>query len=322
MILPSGHATDYLKQYRDGAIEQGLGIGCDLDNYLRWKRGQINIVLGHDNVGKTDWKLWYNLALSTQHDIKHCLWLGENHPAQAVRKLIQMLAGKPFSELNHSEIRRFEMKIEYWFTFVDNKKLYTPKQLLDIFDSSNADSCLMDPFTGLDRGMNHTDNYQFMNESRLFCNQTGKTLDIITHPNTESGRTSMIYPQGHNWFGHLMPPMKAHIEGGKPFLNRVDDMIVIHRLTKHQDMRYFTMINVEKVKNNETGGQQTLKDQPVMFEFNKGLGYKCGLDDPIKRTEGVKRVQSTMEFKPMNGFEQSDFDRKSSRMTEDGEPKY
>jgi hypothetical protein len=288
MILKPGHATEYLTRYRDGKIAQGLGIGCDLDGFLRFKKAQNNIVLGHDNVGKTDWMVWYMLVLSSQYDLKWDVWVGENDPAQVVRKLIQMYAGKYFMDLSYKEIRRFETKMDHWFTFIDNKRLYTPDEMLDIYSGTTSDGCLMDPFTGLDRSMQYADNYAFMNKVRLFCNQTQKTLYVITHPNTESGRSSMIYPQGHNWFGHLMPPLKAHIEGGKPFLNRADDMIVLHRLTKHPDMYKFTMVNVEKVKNTETGGRQTSKDIPQMFEFNNGLGYKQGLVDPVKRSKIIE----------------------------------
>lgn len=324
MILNSGHATEYLNAYKDGKIPQGLPIGCLLDDYLRFKKAQSNIILGHDNVGKTDWTIWYMLALSSQHDLKWVVWVGENNPAQVVRKLIQMYSGRPFMDLTHKEIRRYEMKMEYWFTFVDNKKLYTPDDMIDIFSNTKADGCLMDPFTGLDRSMQYADNYSFMNKTRLFCNQTDKTLYIVTHPNTESGRASMIYPQGHDWFGHLMPPMKAHIEGGKPFLNRVDDMIVIHRLTKHMDMKYMTMINVEKVKNNETGGEQTLKDRPVMFNFNHGLGYREGLNDCIKRPPKRTEQQTSLELptSSLDGFKHSDFETEVDNLMNEPDDTY
>jgi hypothetical protein len=93
----------------------------------------------------------------------------------------------------------------------------------------------------------------------------------------------MIYPQEHEWKGHLKPPLKAHIEGGKPFLNRCDDMIVIHRLVKHPTLKYVTMIDVEKIKDRDTGGQQTELNNPEMFDYNTGLGFKQGGVDPIQR---------------------------------------
>lgn len=283
MILENGHSTQYLKDFKDGKISKGLGIGCILDDYLRFKRKQLNIVLGHDNVGKSYFMEWYFLALATAHDLKFTIWMGENSSGQVMRDLIQMYSGKKFQDLTYTEIKKHESFIEYYFTFISNTKLYKPKEMLDIIGSTKSDVGFIDPFTGLDRGMQHSDNYEFLNETRQFCNQSGKTLYISTHPNSESGRSGMLYPQEHQWFGHLKPPLKAHIEGGKPFLNRCDDMIVIHRLVKHPDMKFQTMIDVEKIKDRDTGGQQTELGNPLLFDFNNGLGFKIGGVDAIKR---------------------------------------
>jgi len=43
------------------------------------------------------------------------------------------------------------------------------------------------------------------------------------------------------------------------------------------------MISVEKVKDTDTGGKQTMLNIPVLFNFNSGLGFRCGGVDPIAR---------------------------------------
>lgn len=284
MILSQGHSTKYLRDYKDGKISQGMGINCVLDDYLRFKRKQLNIVLGHDNVGKSYWMEWYFLALATNHDLKTVVWMGENSSGQVMRDLIQMYSGKPFKDLTYTEIQKHESFIEYYFKFISNEKLYKPKDVLDIIGNTDADIGFIDPFTGLDRGMQHSDNYEFLNNTRQFCNQTGKTLYVSTHPNSESGRTGMLYGDDFPaWKGHLKPPLKAHIEGGKPFLNRCDDMIIIHRLVKHPEMKYSTMIDIEKIKDRDTGGQCTDLGIPLIFDFNRGLGFRIAGIDPIKR---------------------------------------
>lgn len=281
MILNSGHSTQYLNDYKDGKIKHGLGIGLEIDKYFVYKPKQMNIVLGHDNVGKSFFMEWYFLTLALKHEIKFCLYMGENSTGQVMRDLIQMSWGKPFKDLTYQEIRRAEMKIEYYIKFVDNSKLYKPNEILDIFTSSESDACFIDPFTGLDRGFQHSDNYEFLNKARLFCNQTNKTLYISTHPTSESGRTGNIYTKPHEWEGHLKPPLKAHIEGGKPFLNRCDDMIVIHRLVKHNSMKFYTLVEVEKIKDKDTGGQQTEYNNPLLFYYNYGLGFTQEDKDPL-----------------------------------------
>ena len=62
MLINKGSEITYLENYRNGKIKAGLGIGNNLDNYLRLKHGQLNILLGHDNVGKTFFFTYYMLS--------------------------------------------------------------------------------------------------------------------------------------------------------------------------------------------------------------------------------------------------------------------
>ena len=42
-------------------------------------------------------------------------------------------------------------------------------------------------------------------------------------------------------------------------------------------------MNYEKIKDRDTGGQQTELGNPLLFDFNNGLGFKIGGVDAIKR---------------------------------------
>jgi len=284
MIIESGKDLKMLHDYRDGKIQKGLGIEVpDIDRAIRYKKSQFNIILGHDNVGKTYWTMWYFLCLSSHHGITWTIWSGENKSWQIKRDLIQMYSGKYLSQLSYKEINKFEMIISQWFKFLDNSKLYTPEAIIEQFDQSKTDAAFIDPFTGLDRDFTHAGNYKFLNEMRQFVNATGKTVYMSTHPNSESGRQGMMYPKDHDHAGHLRPPYKDHVEGGKPFTNRVDDFLIIHRLIKHDMMRTITLLDVAKIKDAETGGSVTGLDCPIYCDFNNGMGFRCGHDEGIKR---------------------------------------
>ena len=96
-----------------------------------------------------------------------------------------------------------------------------------------------------------------------------------------------------------MPPLKSDIEGGKAFANKADDFIVIHRMTQHPDMWNLTMCEVVKVKDTDTGGSPTKLNSPVLLDYNKGLGFKVGGIDCIKR----KNIIITNEaIQPNNDF--------------------
>jgi hypothetical protein len=288
MLHKHGDSVQFLLDYKDGKIKHGLGIDCVLDDYLRFKPKQLNIILGHDNVGKSYWINWYFLTLALKHGLTFCIWSGENHKGQILRDMIQMFSGEQFKNLTYAQIQSYSAYIEQFFVFVNNEKLYTPYELLEIFAESKANVGLIDPFTGLDRQMTYEGNYQFMNKAREFVNKTGMTIYINTHPNTESGRSGNLYTEG-DWKGHLKPPLKDHIEGGKAFLNRCDDMFVIHRLIKHETMKYSTMIGVEKIKDMETGGKHTGINDQILCNFNSGLGFEVYGVNPIKEMRTPKK---------------------------------
>jgi len=303
MILKQGDSLQYLLDVKDGKIKQGLGLDCFLDEHLRFKPKQLNIILGHDNVGKTYWINWYFLTLALKHNLTFCIWSGENQKGQILRDMIQMYRGKPFKELSHSQISGDLAFLEQSFMFIDNSKLYKPADVLKLFLESGADVGLIDPFTGLDREMSFAGNYEFMNQARQFVNQHGMTIYINTHPNTESGRTGNLYAEGE-LKGHLKAPLKDHIEGGKAFLNRCDDMIVIHRLIKHETLKYKTWVQVEKVKDMETGGKHTGMDSPVVCDFNKGIGFEIHGTDPLKpfRIKEPFQAKITMTEQKLNAI--------------------
>lgn len=291
MLETKGKNIEYLLKYRQGKIEMGKEIGCPrFDNHFRHKDGEFTVILGHDNMGKTTWTLWYFLCLSTHYDLTWTVWTGENRTWVALVTLIQFYTGRRFHDLTADEIRTAQMIIEQWFTFVDNSQRYTPADMLKLFEDSEDDAFFIDPFTGLDRGYGFSDNYEFLNDIRHFCNSTKKALYLSTHPNSESGRAGRLYPKDHDWHGHLMPPLKDHVEGGKSFTNRVDNVLIVHRLTKHPEMQWFTMVDVAKVRETITGGRQTMLNDPIMFEWNNGLGFKEG------HHEGIKREKDTLPF--------------------------
>ena len=196
--------------------------------------------------------------------------------------MIQMFAGVPFKQLTTSQITRLHNHLENYIEFIDNKKLYKPEDLQDIYGSSDADICLLDPFTGLDREMSYEGNYRFLNETRQFVNTTKKTMYITTHPTSASGRSGSLYTEGE-FRGMVKMPSRSECEGGKSFVNRTDDMLVIHRMPSSPTMKYYTMVSIEKVKDKETGGDITEYQKPLLFSWNSGLGFTIAGVDPLQK---------------------------------------
>lgn len=295
MILPSGHSTLFLSDILDGKIKQGLEIGCDFDNHFLHKKAELNIILGHDNVGKTYWVEWYFLCLAMRHGLRFTIFMDENDAWKVMRDLIQMWLGKPFTQMTHKEVRGAEVLIEGNFNFIDNRKRYTPKELTDVWLSAETDCVLIDPFNGLKTPFSYSENYEVLNELKMINKKEQKTIYINAHPSSASGRAQGFHQKGHTFEGYLKPPFKDDIEGGKPFTNKADNFLIAHRYTQHETMRNVTFIGVSKIKDTFTGGSPTSKDKEIQFDYNFGNGFLINGIDPMPR-KGAKSISEQKEL--------------------------
>lgn len=275
MILNKDFGSKYLEDFKEGRIPLGLGLNIShVDKFLSFKQPQFNIMVGLDNVGKTDFALWYFLCMALLHEKKTVIWSGENRPEQQKRKLMQMYLGRSIKNVDYKEMQKAKMIIENFFDWVDVEQIYNHTELLNIFADAQGDINLIDPYNGLNHNhkVNQFDrNYKFSNDVREFCMKEKKTLFLNAHVVSEASRTR--YPMEHPLNGYNKPPIKSHIEGGQPFANRADDFWIIHRLTNHPSLKYFTQLEIVKVKDTETGGSPTMKDEPLCFEYNNGNGF-------------------------------------------------
>jgi hypothetical protein len=309
MILNNGHSTQFLNDYRNGKIPFGLKLNCALDEYLVYKHNQLNIFLGHDNVGKTYFQLWYFLALATNHDLTFCLFCDENSAGKIMRDLVQMYSNKPFMDLNHKEIRRAELKIEHHFKFIDNTKRYEPNQVIDLYLKSDCTTLLIDPWNSLKTDLSYSSNYDVLNDLKMVTKEGKHSIFVNAHPTSASGRLGAVYPKDHNWKGQVRIPFKSDIEGGKAFANKADDFVVIHRLTSHPELWHFTMIEVAKIKDTDTGGKPTFADTPIMLDYNFGMGLTCNGVDVIKRPAAFQtKILPKQPTEDLNKFKNINFD--------------
>lgn len=303
MILEKGFADKYLDDVINGRIKQGIDLGLPtFDNHFKFKQGEFTIINGLDNVGKTDWILWYFCALAVVRGLKFAIWSGENKAGQLVKRLIQWKIGNYIDKADLKDIYSAKAWVESHFTFIDNTGFYKSTELFNEFKKLDIDACLLDPYTGMNRDYTHAANYDFLNESRQFVNQTKISLFVNTHPNTEAARRT--YSLDHEYYGYPMPPSRSQSEGGQPFANRPDNFITVHRLIGHPLMKFNTLVYIRKVKDTETGGEPNAIDDPVVFEFNKGLGFTS---DGFNVVNNYKK--NDLEFAPIKpnlGFNRND----------------
>lgn len=268
----------YMDAVRSGTLKQGLETGMiELDRYFRFKVGNLVIINGHDNVGKSS-VIWF-LAVQSAilHGWKWILFCAENSEGQVRKNLIQFKTGKSSIHLNDAEYNDAMQWAYDHFTIIKQAELYTCGDVLKmgekLYRTNHYDGFLIDPYNSLAIDMkeaqlgSHEYHYKVTAELRAFCKKFGASIFLNCHAVTEALRK--VYKDGE-YSGYLMPPNKADTEGGGKFANRADDFITIHRHTQHPTEFNVTQIHVRKIKETETGGRPTLRDEPVKIQMVKG----------------------------------------------------
>ena len=277
MRIDHRNSDEYLELLRLDKIPLGLGLNIPLDNNLRFKVGTFNIVLGHANVGKTYWVLWYLLSHSVVNNLKHLIYSSENTVNGLKRNLIELYAGKKIVGMSTEELEDCKEFVENHFDFVDtSKKLYEIKDFMKEVQTyeKDYDSLMIDPHNSFvkPRGVNaHEHDYEVASRLRLYAKQTKTTIYLCTHASTEALRK--VHPREHDFEGLPIPPNSADAEGGGKWVNRADDFLVIHRYVQSETDWMYTEVHVKKVKETETGGKPTFLTDPVKFKLHKGTQF-------------------------------------------------
>ena len=269
----------YLEQARKGEIDQGLSTGWRvLDEYFRFKPNSLNIGLGYDGVGKSEFMLSMAAASSVLHDWKWGMVMPENRTAMSRRRLIECLSGKTIDRFRESPLlfEKYKQQARENFFIISNKKHYSIKDVIEmgkrLYEEKKIDALLIDPYNFFKvEGNGYSYNNEILSELRVFAEEYCSVY-IMAHPSSNSPRTNL------DEYGYLKPPSKYSIQGGADFPYRVDDFFVIHRIVNHTDheVKRTMQFIMEKVKEDETGGQRHELDDysSLVFEERGGfLGY-------------------------------------------------
>ena len=241
MIATTDNIKEKIFDIKEGRIQEGLKIGIpDIDEYIRFKQGNFNLVIGHANVGKTT-VICYLLTLwAVYHKLKFVIWSSENTPQSIVRKIIEFKMGKPIHTADKDEINKSIDWCNQYFKIIDVEDLYTYKELLKEVNSIKEvwdyQGLVIDPYNSLSKDSQllrtvggHEYDYQVASELRLFAKKKNVTVYLNAHGVTEAMRRTHM--KGHEYENLPQPLGLASVEGGGKWGNRADDVLCIHRYT-------------------------------------------------------------------------------------------
>lgn len=278
---------------REGRVKEGYKFGHEaIDEFLRFKPKNFNIILGHANVGKTSLTLYLMLLLSLKHGIRWLIYSSENEPYSIMKKLIEYYNGEVIEKLSSAKFETSLMYLQQFFVIMDISDLLTYKSLLEraqeIHDEWGYDGFLIDPYNSLAKDKDamagltgHDYDYLASTMMRMFCSKNNVSIWLNTHAVTEALRRTN--KKGQNYEGFPSPPMAADSEGGGKWVNRASDFLVIHRYSQHPTDWMYSHLHVRKVKEMETGGRPTPMQEPVVMRSKAGnVGFEIAGVDLVK----------------------------------------
>ena len=285
MIAQAKQIQNKILDIKYGRVKEGLGIDIpEIDEYIRYKQGNFNLLIGHANVGKTTVICYLFTLYAIKHNLRFVIWSSENTPQSIVRKIIEFKMGIPIHTADEDEITKAIVWCDKHFKIIDVEDLYTYKQLLkeasQIKEAWNYDALLIDPYNSLSKDHQllravggHEYDYQVSSEFRMFAKKQNITVYLNAHGVTDSLRRT--HPHGHEYANLPQPLGLAGVEGGGKWGNRSDDVICIHRYTSHPTDWMYSHLHVLKVKENETGGRCTPYEEPIKLRMSRNnVGFE------------------------------------------------
>lgn len=267
-----GRASQYRDEVENGTpfkiSKYGLRL---LDHHCPWKSSHLILNIGHPNVGKTVLDFYILVMLARTSNTKLLIYSAENRIAAMVKQIISMYYGRHYKTLSKTQKDEGFQWVDDHFMFILHIRMYTYKQILKmcltvIDQKFEYDGVLIDPYNSLRldlKRLNKNDyNIQACEEMRIFCEQTQKTILMNCHTTSESQRQ-------RDKDGNVPRPMYSDVEGGGPFTAKADDVWLTHRMVRDSYSWMLTEFYVEKIRNQEYGGQITGFKEPILFRYRR-----------------------------------------------------
>jgi len=247
---------DMIKSFRSGIQLAPTTRFTEMDEYFRWKKGDINLVIGYANWGKSFFTLQLMLTKSIWDGWKWAVFSPENYPANDFYDdLVEMYVGKWLSDMNEEEYVSACKFIgdHIYFVYPDNDHDINSihEKFRHLILKKGLDGVLIDPFNQLDhlqKAYQREDQYlsSILKDIKRFALLNQVVYNIIAHPKNPSYNQDRSLPVADMY----------DIAGGAMFGNKVDQIISYHRPRFHEDKNSPEVdVYIQKLKRKRTGGK-------------------------------------------------------------------
>lgn len=267
-------ADAVIELYRHGR-EKGLSTGWPaVDEYLSIRAGDLTIVTGIPNHGKSEFLDALAVNLARLHGWRFAVCSFENAPDEHVAKLAEKYAHAPFWEgptprMDEATLRQAIEWVNERFTFIRaDDDSPTVEWILERARAAvlrcGAHGLIVDPWNEVEHrrpgGMSETEyTGQVLGKVRRFAKVNSVHVWFVAHP-------AKLYREG----GKLPVPTLYDISGSAHWANKADFGITVHRPS---DGTLTTEIHVRKVRYKWLGkkGMVLLRYVPATGEYSDDL---------------------------------------------------
>lgn len=253
----------------------------EMDDYFRWKKGDINLFVGYGNHGKSFFVIQLMLTKSIYDGWKWAIFSPENFPANDFYDdIVEMYVGKWLDQMTEAEYVDACYFIDKHIFYVYPEDEHDVNSINEKFRhlvlKKGVDGVMVDPFNQLDhlqKPYQREDQYlsEILKDIKRFALLNNVSYNIVAHPKNPT----------YNQDKSLSVVDMYDVAGGAMWGNKCDQIISYYRPNHHLDKNSpEVQVYIQKLKRKRTGG-------------------KCG-DFPLKLIWSQKRYATAIDEIPCN----------------------
>lgn len=264
---------DYMRRYRAGLIPMGKPFGYeDMDKYLVMKEGEFYATLSHSHTGKTTVNLWLIFLSALKYDWCWVIYTGENKVASVKMRISEFYVGMKIKDMPEDFFQQAVKFVNERFFFINNDNMHSYEEILSHAESvskyHSIKGLLIDPVNALKIGKQNKYDHEMemYTNMLLFTKRTNITVFLSIHTRTQAQRE-------RSKDGNQLMPFPADADGGAVLYNKCDIFITMNRNIQDPETWMVTELFVNKMRNKESGGEVTPKNQSIKIKMHKGVEF-------------------------------------------------
>lgn len=281
----------------------GVGVPA-LDDVFKLKLGEITLLTGIGNYGKSSFLKWFLVMRIILFKEKFALFTPEDNPAEEFyHDMVEVYLGanctvysrdRPSKEV-YTQV--YEMIGKYLFYIYPKEIAPTPdyikERFLELIIKEKINGCIIDPFNQLSNDYGQrTDKYleTFLSDCSRFAQVNNVYFLIVAHPRLMRKKEDGNYPC----------PDVYDIADGAMWNNKMDNIIVYHRPNHQTDpLSTICEFHSKKIRRQKTVGKKGF----ITFDLNRGKRrYLFDGVDPIARLLNEDEINYEQEEERNSGL--------------------